>query len=330
MMLEMSESEIKNISELTELLRGIFSSHQEKTRRLWFRGHSKKTYALQPHLVRIASENGTATPEKIAHLEQYALRRFKQLAPAVMGGKTVTQDGEWLFLMQHYELPTRLLDWSESPLVALYFAVRSSTKRVDAARSEDEDGDLWVLDPIALNMLMLSESDEARALIDLANESDELVKPLVPEGFSKSGKHNVVALIAQRSDPRIIAQQGVFTLHGKPQTLDGEIIEICITKKIKEIESKRARERDDADEDDGGRTVDEVLSEREREDINEECERVKNEMLWRIRIPTSAKESIAEELAMLGIHQASVFPELRTVAKFVKNEVVERAKSYGS
>ena len=56
------------------------------------------------------------------------ITRFKQNALSFLD-RPPSNEWEWLLLMQHHSLPTRLLNWTENPLVALYFVVKESLRR---------------------------------------------------------------------------------------------------------------------------------------------------------------------------------------------------------
>lgn len=114
---------------------------------------------------------------------------------------------DWLFLMQHYGVPTRLLDWSENPLVGLYFAVspNEGAAEMDAA--------LWALRPSMLNTNagIIDEEEEhwipSFEEVELTNYSTESVRQ------NKRTALNPVGAIATRNSTRIQAQHGVFTIH---------------------------------------------------------------------------------------------------------------------
>ncbi|MGA9698130.1 MAG: FRG domain-containing protein, partial [Acinetobacter sp.] len=92
----------------------------------WYRGQGNKDWNLIPIFLR---QNARTSEKTIVN-------RFMQNASMLLENKPNTYF-DWMFLMQHYGVPTRLLDWSESPLVALYFAVQGH---------KEEDGALWILD----------------------------------------------------------------------------------------------------------------------------------------------------------------------------------------
>jgi hypothetical protein len=81
--------------------------------RFVFRGLSDKNYKLATALHRSGSKS-------LLKAEQFSLRNFKKYAH----GDVVHRDTDWhwLSIAQHHGLPTRLLDWTNSPLVALHFA----------------------------------------------------------------------------------------------------------------------------------------------------------------------------------------------------------------
>jgi hypothetical protein len=135
------------------------------------------------------------------------LKQFKQDAATRLRERPWT-DWEWIFLAQHHGLPTRLLDWTENPLVGLYFAVEDDI----ADQDEPVDGALFELDPDSLNKAAF---DKAPRVVMF--DQDKFLDDYLPNSVA-GPKRGPIAAIATRSFDRIVAQVGAFTVNHNDHT----------------------------------------------------------------------------------------------------------------
>jgi len=178
---------------------GVFKPGQTR----WYRGEPRLRHrrALIPSIARSPS-----TPQG----EWSIYQRFRQNAAAFLPHATLSE-WDWMLYMRHYGARTRLLDWTESPLVGLYFAVQNASR-------DGQEGAVWCLDPERLNELAGFERRVYCAGID--SELD-VYTPSELKAAPIDTKYKPAALIAARSFPRLIAQQGVFTvIHREPTALE--------------------------------------------------------------------------------------------------------------
>jgi hypothetical protein len=143
----------------------------------------------------------------LAKREGYITVEFRRRGKAQLTG--INSPFEWLCAMQHFGLPTRLLDWSESLSVALYCTARPIGVDLIAPT-------IWVLNPFELIKFV----DRAYGVIPIA--SDEHVTANADIAFDdlngamdKMRTEYPVPVAPDFIFPRLAAQNGAFTIHGK-------------------------------------------------------------------------------------------------------------------
>jgi hypothetical protein len=182
-------------------------------RTLWFRGAGKSSYSLLPTLYRHRKDR---TGPALGRLEHQLMMRFKQRSIPFLT-RALTDDWDMLFFMQHYGIPTRLLDWTENPFIGLYFAVMSSPFKVRYVGGKPQftfssDAAVWVLDPERWNAHALRHQGFDRGILTPADEALQSYRPLTP---LTDMNVQPVGLYGAHNSPRIVAQRGAFTIFGQ-------------------------------------------------------------------------------------------------------------------
>ena len=169
---------------------------------LWYRGISNSNHSLTPKIMR----DGKAV-DSVFERERRLLTRFRQRSVAYWPAGYPQNDWEHLFAMQHFGIPTRLLDWSENLFVAAHFALSNPVQE-----QTDAPPVVWCVDPIAWNRAMPVMSEYGDS-IHVLTTSDEEIDAYRPETNKRRNK-SPIAIFGTHNSRRIVAQRGTFMVWG--------------------------------------------------------------------------------------------------------------------
>lgn len=267
------------VSKVQGFVGKVLTLDQKDGYEVFYRGHSnKRKYKLEPSLFR-KDEDGNYLYKDNEHI---LYRELLVSNSADFQSDVYTLDS--LVRMQHYSLPTRLLDITSNPLMALYFACKSSP---------DDDGEVIVLS-MKRKSVKYFDSDVASCIANLGRlpktEKDEIKfdedrfndqppikrllnlireeKPFFEPGIIPNDLRKIVCVKGKRSNDRITSQSGAFLLYG----------------------------------------LDAVFDESGTPDIKVS------------RISITNKKSILKELDLLNINESTVFPYIENSARYVADK----------
>jgi hypothetical protein len=273
--------EIKNIADFVKELQKI----KIKSSELFFRGHSDVEFQLKPSIYR---------NRKLINNEHYLFKEFILRTPTdFLNEKSAL---EKLVKMQHYGLPTRLLDLTTNALVALFFACGKSKRDGKVIVFRVPNNDIKYYDSDTVSILAniskrpinfdikeiktmdiddFNKQEQIGYLIHEIKEEKSYFQPIInPKDIER-----VVAVKVKQSNSRIIKQSGAFFIFGingvksQPAIIPNEWI------------------------------------------LNLESNGVD------FRIDNDSKETILQELNVVGINEATLFPELENQAKYLKKHL---------
>lgn len=195
----------------TELLSQL-EKFQKKTKVSWSRGMRSADYKLEPSLFR---HPNLEKIEDLLAAERRITTRFVQRSLPYLSRRLV-DDWDKLFLMQHYGVPTRLLDWSENPMVSTFFALEADTKH------EGKDAVVWLCDPELWNQSAFKHISYKGGVFD---EADDHIAKHAPGTLVEEMPDTPIMMFGSYNSPRIVAQRGVFSLFGKSMVTMEEFYE---------------------------------------------------------------------------------------------------------
>lgn len=178
-----------------------------------FRGLSDKDYNLKTSLIRLSG--------KYEEMERHLLRNFRKYSPKGTLDSDMVWD--WLAVAQHHGLPTRLMDWTYSPYIALHFVTANQMKY-------ETDGVIWCMNymksnellPDTLKRALLEES----SFVFTGEMLGNVCKSLADLEKLKSGREEFVLFLEPPSfDDRIINQYALFSMMSSARSVLSEWME---------------------------------------------------------------------------------------------------------
>ncbi|MDE6020403.1 MAG: FRG domain-containing protein, partial [Ruminococcus sp.] len=276
---------------------------------IWFRGHGSYKYRLLPSLYRMKDE-------KMYFYKGISLRDimeplFKSFKVRAFGAKEIFEGGDnsrigILVSMQHYSVPTNILDWTPSAFTAIYFAVENymaiSEKEKRERKEAEEDAEVWLLNPIRLNQaraFLTSRKMDSGTMweypIPSVYENEEEYKEYIPFSTKKESLNVPVAVYVPHINQRIKAQLGTFTMFSLDS--QGEVSEDGKSVKFEDLLDIQERYRDRAKGDEY------------------------KPFLISVRISKNCLLEVADWLRIMGVSKPNVYPELSNISKSLTGEI---------
>ena len=271
--------EINRVSDYIRLI-GAEAAGYVGNQSFLYRGESRTDYMLIPSLYREKTVNGVTSMVYLEdNDERNIIHEFITEAASFSNSINIEDSFRWVQYAQHFGVPTRLLDWTINPLVALYFACISN---------QDVDGKVYVLQ---------SESYKQRISDQLSNELNGRSVEQVANNMiwhEEKGFEFPTIIRPFYFDKRMSAQSSCFMMWGDKK----EPFDIM----LKEMEKEKPS------------LVFRTIVKGDERIIVQEIKSALSEFI----VPANMKNRLLHELDAINVNQATLFPGLDGIGKSIE------------